>query len=111
MGDLEAEYKEPYEILSAALAFHMAFALADQDGKIDLTDVQYLITPLIKLPSAISGADQALTQLKSMSAAARAEMLSRLASEYDIADDVLEAKIEAGVEWLLSTGKFVGTLV
>lgn len=102
--------KEVYEILSAVLAFHMAYDLANKDGKIDVSDVQYLITPMIKLPAAIAGADQALAELKAMDAAERGEMLAKLAAEYDIADDVLEAKVEAGVEWLLATGKFVGTL-
>ena len=104
------QYKETYEVLSAALSFHGAFDLAKADGKVDMGDIQYLIAPLIKLPAAITGADKALAELKGMEPAARGEMMSKLAAEYDIADDVLEAKVEAGIEWLISTGKFVGTL-
>lgn len=100
-----------YLVLSAALAFHMAYDLANADGKIDISDIQFLIAPMIRLPAAIAGASGVLEEMKSMPAAERGEILTKLAAEYDIADDVLEAKIEAGVEWLLATGKLTGALI
>ncbi len=103
--------KDVYDILSAALSFHMAYDQAKADGKVDLKDLPLLFVPFMKLPEAIAGAGDALAQLKAASAQDRADMLAKLGAEYDIADDVLEAKVEAGVEWLVATGKFVGVLV
>lgn len=103
--------KETYEVLSALLSFHMAFEMANADKKIDVSDVQFLLAPMIKLPAAINGADKVLPELKSMDAAARGEMLAKLAAEYDIPNDAVEAKVEAGIEFLLSAGKFVGVIV
>lgn len=106
------QYQDAYEILSAALAFHMAFEAAKaDDGKIDIKDVVHLMGPVMKLPAAIAGADKAIPQLMSMDAASKAEMNAKLALEYDIADDKIEAKVEAGIAWLIETGKFVGVLV
>ena len=102
--------KDTYEVLSAALSFHEAITLANSDGKIDIADVMYLIEPMTKLPNAIEGAANSLTELKVMTPEERAELLSKLVAEYDIPDDAIEAKVEAGVECLLAIGKFVGTL-
>ncbi len=102
--------QETYEVLSAALSFHQAVELAKADKKIDLADLPLLLVPLMKLPPAISGIDKCLTELKSMNPTVRAEMLAKLGAEYDIADDVLEYKVEAAIDWLASTGKFVGVL-
>lgn len=102
---------ETYQILSAALSFHQAFDQAKVDGKINVQDLPLLLVPLMKLPDAISGAGNALAELKALDPQQRADLLSKLSAEYDLANDVLEAKIEAGIEWLLSTGKFVGILV
>lgn len=106
----ESQYNETYEVLSAALAFHMAYEQALADGKLSVTDASYLLGPVLKLPAAINGADKALTELKVLTPEARGEMLSKLAAEYSIPDQKLEAKVEAGIEWLLATGKFIGTL-
>lgn len=104
------EHKETYEVLSAALSFHEAIVLANADGKIDLTDIMFLIEPMTKLPNAIENAENSFSELKAMSQESRAELLSKLSEEYDIPNDDIEAKVEAGIECLLAIGKFVGTL-
>lgn len=102
--------KDAKEILSAALGFHQAFEAAKADGKIELADVAHFATPLLELPGAIADSKLALEQFKSASDEDRAAVLAELKAKYDIADDVLEAKVEAAVEWLLATGKFLGVL-
>lgn len=107
----ESQYQETYQVLAAALAFHMAIEASRADGKWTITDASHFIAPLMKLPEGITGADKALKELKTMDPDARGEMMAKLSAEYDIPNDELESKVEAGIEWLISTGKFVGTLI
>lgn len=102
------KYDNVYEILSIPLALYMAYDKAKADGKVDASDIQYLVGPLLRLPSAIDGADQALSELKSLDDESRAKCMAQLAADFDIADDVLEKKIEAAVNWLLATGELLG---
>lgn len=105
------KYKNSYEILSTLLAFHMAYDQAkSDDGKIDVKDIGYLVAPLSKLPAAITDAKLAIEEFKSLDDVSKGELMAKLKAEYDIADDVLEAKVEAGMSALLELGKFLGTL-
>lgn len=105
------KYDNVYEILSIPLALYMAYDKAKSDGKLDASDIQYLVGPLLRLPSAIDGADQALNELKSLDDESRAKCMAQLAADFDIADDVLEKKIEAAVNWLLATGELLGVFL
>jgi len=102
--------QDTYELLSLALSLHVAFEAAKADGKVDLKDAPLLLGPMMKLPAAIGGVEKCVGELKAMDPAQRGELMAKLAEEYDIPNDKLEAKVEAGVEWLLATGKFVGVL-
>lgn len=107
----ELGFKNIQEILSALLSFHMAYdqALAD-DGKVDVKDLGYLVAPLTKLPAAISDAKVAIDEFANLDQEEKGKLMAALAAEYDIADDVLEAKVEEGVALLVQLGKFVGVL-
>jgi hypothetical protein len=105
------EYKNAYEILSIPLSLYMAYDKSKADGKIDSSDIQYLVTPLLKLPSAIDGAELALKELENMDSDSREKCMAQLSAEFDIADDVLEKKIESAVSWLLATGELLGVFL
>lgn len=105
------KYDNVYEILSIPLALYMAYDKAKADGKVDASDIQYLVGPLLRLPSAIDGADQALAELKGLDDESRTKCMAQLAADFDIADDVLEKKIEAAVNWLLATGELLGVFL
>lgn len=102
--------KDIQEALSAALGFLMAVELAKADGKLELVDIAHFASPLLKLPAAVEGIGNVVEQFKNATPEDRASVITALSAEFDMANDVLEAKIESGLEWLMATGKFVGTL-
>lgn len=107
----ESQYKETYELLSFLLSLEAAFEQAKaDDGKVTVKDAPLLLAPGMKLIPALDGVSKAVKEIESMADDARAELEAKLKSEFDIADDKLEMKIEAGVDWILSTGKFLGVV-
>jgi len=98
------------DVLAFPLSLHMAFDKANADGKIDAMDIGLLLDPVTKLIPAIQNAKEALEELKDMDASERAELNAWAKSTYDIADDVLEEKVEASVDVLLSVAVLVGKL-
>lgn len=97
-------------LLAAPLSLHMAYELADADGKVDVKDLPFLMDPLMKLIPAIGAAKEAVEQLKTMDDESRMAVNKWAQETYDIADDVLEAKVEAGIDWMLSTARMLGVL-
>lgn len=97
-------------VLEFPLSLHMAYDKAKADGQLDVSDLGYLLDPLGKLPGSITGAKEALTQVKDLDAAERDDVLAWAKASYDIADDELEQKVEAGLELALSVAKFLGEL-
>ena len=98
------------EVLSALLSGHQAVTMALADGKVGLEDLALLVGPLMKLPLAIQDASLAIGEITNATEAERAQVLSDLKAEYDLSNDELEAKVEAGVELLMALGKFYGTV-
>lgn len=98
------------EILAVPLALHKAYETAKADGKIDLADLGLLVDPLVKLPAAVDGASAALEELKALDDTSRADLNQWVKDTYDIADDVLETKVEKGIEVLLHLGEFLGVV-
>lgn len=105
------KYSDVYEILSIPLALYMAYDKSMADGKIDASDIQYLVGPLLKLPSAIDGAEKALVDFKSLEGVDREKCMAKLSADFDISDDVLEKKIESAVNWILATGDLLGVMM
>lgn len=97
-------------VLSFPLSIHMGYDKAQADGKIDVTDVGYLMDPVMKLVPAVQNSKQALEEIKDLDDSERAELNSWAKSEYDIKDDALEEKIEASIDVLLSIAVLVGKL-
>ena len=98
------------DFLAFPLSLHMAYDKADADGKIDVNDLTYLLEPVTKLIPAVQNAKAALDQVRDLDEAERADVNAWAKSTYDIADDQLEEKIEAGIDVLLSVAVLVGKL-
>ena len=95
---ISQEAKETVELLDAifSLTDGVRASLAD-DGKITLIDIGNFIGPLTKLPLAIAGIESIPSELSKLSAAGRVEVLDYFAERFDLADDLLEARIEAAL--------------
>jgi len=102
--------KELKDVLAGLFSLHMAYDRAAADGKVDLSDLGQLIDPISKLPAAIGGAKLALEQLKGLDDAEKKEVMDFVKASYDIADDVLEMKVEQGIDAALGLAKFIGIL-
>lgn len=98
------------KVLGFSFALAKAVDLAKADGKIDYTDVQFLLAPAMKIIDAVSGAKQALAEIKDLSVEERAELDAYIKAEFDIGDDVLEVKIEKGLALALHVSEFVAVL-
>lgn len=98
------------DVLAFPLALHVAYEKANADGNLGLTDLMHLVDPVRKLPRALSGAKGAVKEIEDLDSVERDILMQWVAKEYDIADDVLEKKVEAAFEIALSIAKFVGVL-
>lgn len=104
----ESKVKELKEMVSFGLSLGMAIdkSLAD-DGKISFADVGNLIAPIMKAPAAFMGADKALEELKNLDEEGKKEMNDFVKSEFDIADDKIEAIVEECIGIAMSAAKVV----
>lgn len=75
------------------------------DGKIDYKDIPLLLDPAMKLPAAADGIENVYSQWKSATEEERAELYAWAKSDFDIANDKLEAKIEAGLNVAINLGQ------
>lgn len=98
------------KVLAFSFALAKAVDLARADGKIDYMDVQYLLAPALKITDAVSGAKQALLEIKDLSVEERAQLDAYIQSEFDIANEELEVKIEKGLALALHVAEFVAVL-
>lgn len=102
--------EELKKVLKLPMSLHMAFDMAKADGKIDFMDAGLLIGPAMALLPAIQAYPSAVAQWKGASEEQKKEVYDWAKAEYDIADDMVEAKVEAGVSLVLEVGRFVGAL-
>jgi len=98
------------KVLAFSFSLAKAIDLARADGKIDYTDVQYLLAPAMKVVDAVAGAKQALAEIKDLSVEERAQLDAYIKAEFDISDDELEVKIEKGLALALHVAEFVAVL-
>lgn len=91
-------------LLSLGMAFDKAKA---NDGVVDFKDYPLLADPLLKIPGLIAAAPAVVSEWKAASAEERAALMSEVKSNFDIADDVLEQKVEAAADMLIAAGKLL----
>lgn len=93
------------EILAVLFGLQAAFEQAKaDDGKIGLSDIGFFVPPLLLIPPAIEDAKVALDEWKNADDAARADIKTYVIEEFDLEDDKLEAKIEAGLKAFVELG-------
>jgi len=98
------------KVLAFPLSLHMAYDLAKADGKVDINDLGHLMKPGMTLAGAVPMAKQAYAELKDLDETERADIMQWAQAEYDIKDDVLEAKVEAGLKLAMDIALFIGAI-
>lgn len=95
--------------LRPVLALHMAWDRSTADGKVDWGDLPHAMTVFTTMQPFATSAPQFVPAFTALSDdEAEFEKLKQWVSqEYDIADDVLEAKIEKGVQVVLDLADFI----
>lgn len=86
--------KNTKEMLIFLFALHMTFDKANADGKIDTADLGLLMDPISKAVPALSDINQIEVEVKNATDQDIVDLKAFIKENYDIADDVLEAKIE-----------------
>ena len=111
MNDAVAVEKKGVKDLSEAIVFAItlgeAVELGLQDGKLGLEDLGLLVVPFTKAPDAVEGISNIKDEIMDLDAAERGVLNQMIKDELDLADDKLEAKIEAGVDFLAAIHTFM----
>jgi hypothetical protein len=94
-------------VLTPMFTLFAAYQKAKEDGKIDLNDIALLFPLIPQFGPAMSAAKNAIGEWKSAPQADRAALIAWVADTFDIADDKLEHKIEAGLAVLIEAGSFL----
>lgn len=91
--------------LGEAVAFvcSLASAISDAaaDGKATASDAIKLMPVLYKLPSALDGLDEVVTEARDLSGEELAELSALVKEQLDLEDDDLEAVCEEAVDCVL----------
>lgn len=102
MGMEKLGIKETKDLVRFGLSLGKGIQEAMEDGKIDLLDAMKFLPVLKDLKPAIEGAKEIPAELKDMDDEERAELLDFFQKEFDLEDDELELKVEAGLQVALS---------
>ena len=87
-----ASNKEIKEACIGGAKFYRAYDLADDDGKISISDLQYLLDPVVYLPTAIAGAKDIPAELADLDDAELADIKAAVRAEVgddSLADDIV----------------------
>lgn len=96
--------------LKPFLDLHEAYDQAKADGTVDSKDLPLLVGPGLSFASGIPAMGAAVKEFKDLDSQERADILAWVKADYDIADDVLEEKVEAAFGLVLNIGSFIGVL-
>lgn len=102
---MEKGIKESKELVSFGLGFAMAVDQALKDNY-QWTDLFSIIPPLVKLPAAISGADEILYEIEDMDNDEKAELVS-VVEELDLESEKSEEMIEQSIIVVAEIAKLV----
>ena len=98
---------ETKELLKFVIELGTAVDKAKADGKIDITDIQFLIAPLASANAAFAGVDQVKVELKDMTAEEAAELVAFATSELKLSNEKVEVVIETALKLALDLYKYV----
>lgn len=80
-----------------------------EDGKFDFTDLIKLWDPISRLGDAVEGSSKILGEIMAMDEAAKRSLMDEVKKDFDIADDVLEARIEGAIQLILGIAMYGAT--
>jgi len=98
--------KELREVLDFALKTAETADKVLQDG-FQFTDLFAFISPLMKLPAALGNIDDVEKELENLDDEERAQLITWVRANYDIADDQAEEMVEHGVSVGVGLGKLM----
>ena len=104
------DVKELSEMLVFAISLGESLELALADKKLGLEDLGLLVGPFTKAPAAVEGVGLIVDEIKDLDDAEMGQIKQLIKDELDLADDKLEAKIEAGVDFLSAIHSFLQAL-
>lgn len=107
MEEKKYSIKETKEVLGFIFSLAMAYDKAKADGKVGLADGALIIDPLMKAMPAFDKINEVGREMQDLDDAEKAELNAYIASEFNIADDAIEAKIEQGLAVLAPLISFV----
>lgn len=85
------------ELAEFGCSLGSAIGTALADGKVEIAEVGLLLPPAMLAPVAFAGVSDAVSALANLSTEDAASLKSHIESKFDIPQDNLEAKIEAGL--------------
>lgn len=77
------------------------------DNKVDLKDFPLFLNPLTQLPAAITAGPAALEEYKTATPEQRDELVQWVRAEFNIEDEKIEQKIEAGIQMVIAGGQLL----
>lgn len=99
-------------------AFSAVFNLVEKvdeayqdDQKIDFSEgLSISISTVPELYRVVKSKDELVAQYRDLDSSERKELVEWVKVEFDIDNDSAERKVEAFIEWVISTDKFIATL-
>jgi hypothetical protein len=102
--------KELSEALVFAISMGEALDQALVDKKLGLEDLGLLVVPFTKAPDAVEGLGEIKDEVMDLDDAERGQLQQMIKDELQLSDEKLEAKIEAGVDFLAAIHTFLGAI-
>lgn len=89
--------------LSLAFAFGTQTEVAFEDKKFTLSDIPGYFDELMQLPGVIEAGSEILDEALDISPEERTEIDEWAKTQFNLTNDDVEEKVEAGLDWIMST--------
>jgi len=105
-----ADIKEVKELVVFAARLGNSIDKSISDGKVSVTDIQYLFDPLFVAGQAFNGFAEIPAELADLDDQEAAELVAVIENELDIANDVAEGLAEDGLALAIAIVQFVNKI-
>ena len=99
--------QETKDLLKFVVTLGMAVDKIKADGKVDITDIQFLMAPLTQAGKAFEGVKHVKAQLKDLSAEEAKELVEFAQKHLELSDEKLEHTIETALKLGLDLFSYV----
>ncbi len=99
--------QETKDLLKFVVSLGMAVDKIKADGKVDITDIQFLMSPLTQASKAFEGVKHVKAQLKDLSSEEVKELVEFAENQLDLSNDKLEHTIETALKLGLDIFNYV----